>query len=54
VRIKDRKIERVASLTGLKMAVPGLGWIGLAPDSSTISTRDAGGTEIYALDWETR
>ena len=53
VRIKDRKIERVASLTRLKMAGPGLEWIGLTPDGSTISTRDAGGTEIYALDWET-
>jgi serine/threonine protein kinase/Tol biopolymer transport system component len=52
VRIKDRKIERVASLTGMKMAAPSLGWVGLTPDGSTISTRDTGGTEIYALDWE--
>jgi Tol biopolymer transport system component len=53
VGIRDRKIERVASLTRLKMAIPSLGWIGLTPDGTPISTRDRGGTEIYALDWET-
>lgn len=52
VRIKDRKMERVMSLTGLKMSIPSVGWVGLAPDGSPISTRDAGGTEIYALEWE--
>jgi len=53
VRIKDGRVERVASLSGLKMTTASLGWAGLAPDGSLISTRDAGGTEIYALDWET-
>jgi Tol biopolymer transport system component len=51
VGIKDRRMEHLASLK-LKMAPETLGWIGLAPDGSLISTRDAGSTEIYALDWE--
>jgi Tol biopolymer transport system component len=53
VSIDDRKVEQVVSLIGLKMPPSGLGWIGLTPDGALISTRDAGGTEIYALDWET-
>jgi serine/threonine protein kinase/Tol biopolymer transport system component len=52
VSIKDRKVENVTSLIGLKMAPPSLSWVGLAPDGAPISTRDIGGTEIYALDWE--
>jgi len=52
VRIKDRKMERVLSLVGLKMAAPSLSWVGMTPDGSPISTRDAGGREIYALDWD--
>ena len=52
VRIADRHTERLASLSNLKMPVSGLGWIGLTLDASLISTRDAGSTEIYALDWE--
>jgi hypothetical protein len=28
-------------------------WIGVTPDGSLISTREAGSTEIYTLDWET-
>jgi Tol biopolymer transport system component len=52
VYIQDGRLERVASLSRLKAAIPGLGWVGLAPDGSLISTRDSGGTEIYALDWE--
>ena len=53
IGIKDRKVERVLSLSGLTMAAPSLSWVGLAPDGAPISTRDVGGTEIYALDWET-
>jgi len=53
VRIEDRKVERLASLSGVKMAEAGLGWIGLTPDGALISTRDAGTIQIYALDWET-
>jgi hypothetical protein len=52
LRIRDRKLEGLASLKGLRMAPSGLGWIGLTPDGSPISTRDAGSTGIYALDWE--
>jgi Tol biopolymer transport system component len=54
VNIKDRKVEKLASLTGLRMAPASLRWIGLAPDGSLISTRDAGSTEIYRLDWDAR
>jgi Tol biopolymer transport system component len=53
VRIKDGRVERLASLSGLKMAESSMGWIGLTPDGSLIATRDVGSTEIYALDWET-
>jgi dipeptidyl aminopeptidase/acylaminoacyl peptidase len=52
VRIKDARLEGVASLNGLKMASSSLGWVGLSPDGAPIATRDEGGTEIYALDWE--
>ena len=51
VRIKDGKVEQMASISGLKMSPAGLGWIGLTPDGSLISARDAGSSEIYALDW---
>jgi len=53
VRIRDGKVERVLSLSNLKTAEGSLGWLGLTPDGSLISTRDVGSTEIYALDWET-
>jgi Tol biopolymer transport system component len=52
VNIRDRKVESVADFDGLKTPGESLGWIGLAPDDSLISTRDAGSTEIYALNWE--
>ncbi len=52
VRITDKRLERVASLSRLKLAPPSMGWVGLDPDGSLISTRDVGSIEIYALDWE--
>jgi Tol biopolymer transport system component len=52
VGIKGRIVERLASMSGLKMAASSLGWIGLTPDGSLIAARDVGSTEIYALDWE--
>jgi hypothetical protein len=52
VRIRDRRVERVASLTGIKMPAESLGWCGLDPDGRLISLRNTGGTAIYALDWE--
>jgi Tol biopolymer transport system component len=53
VRIHDRKLERLASLKGLRRPWGGIGpWTGLAPDDSLLLTRDIGTQEIYALDWE--
>jgi hypothetical protein len=52
--IADRKLERLASLRGLKFAEHGLGWTGVTPDGSLISTRDVSSSEIYAFDWTTR
>jgi Tol biopolymer transport system component len=52
VRISDRKVERIASLTGIKMTGASLGWCGLDPDGQLISTRNTGGTAVYSLDWE--
>jgi Tol biopolymer transport system component len=52
LRIRDRKLERLASLKDLKWAPSAAFWVGLAPDGSLLSTRDAGTNEIYALDWE--
>ncbi len=45
-------MEPLASLSSIKIAPSSLGWIGLTPDGLLISARDAGSTEIYALDWE--
>ena len=52
VRIKDRKLGRLASLKNLRLAPSGVGWLGLAGDDSLICTRDTSSSEIYALDWE--
>jgi hypothetical protein len=49
---QDRRVEHVVSLKDLTMAPSALGWVGLTPDGSPISTREVGNTEIYALDWE--
>jgi eukaryotic-like serine/threonine-protein kinase len=53
VRIRDRKMERIVSLTGLPRKMGALGpWAGLGPDDSPLVTRDAGFDEIYALNWD--
>jgi serine/threonine protein kinase/Tol biopolymer transport system component len=53
VRVSDRKIEVMASLKDLHRTVGSFGpWSGLAPDGSLLVERDAGASEIYALDWE--
>jgi Tol biopolymer transport system component len=52
VRVSDGKLERLGARNHLKGADWTLGWIGVTPDGALISTRDAGSTEIYALDWE--
>jgi Tol biopolymer transport system component len=51
VRINDHKLEKIASLKGLCLAIGVWGaWCGLAPDDSPLVLRDAGSQEIYALD----
>ncbi len=52
VRISDRKVERVASLNGVRLAgfLAGIGY-GLTPDGDPIILRDTGTEEIYSLDW---
>jgi serine/threonine protein kinase/Tol biopolymer transport system component len=53
LRIRDRNMERIVSLTGLPRKMGALGpWAGLGPDDSPIVTRDAGFDEIYALNWD--
>jgi serine/threonine protein kinase/WD40 repeat protein len=51
VGISDHKMERVASLKGLRRASGPFGpWTGLTPDDSPLVLRDASIQEIYALD----
>jgi Tol biopolymer transport system component len=52
VRIRDRKLERVADLKNPGQARQFLFSFGLAPDDSPLLVRDTGTQEIYALDWE--
>ena len=53
IRIRDRKIELVVSLRNIPRTVGSFGsWSGIAPDGSPLIQRDAGASEIYALDWE--
>jgi len=50
IRIEDRKIEKLASLAGIRTTGSGGTWAAVAPDGSPIILRDLGMTEIYALD----
>jgi serine/threonine protein kinase/Tol biopolymer transport system component len=53
VRLRDRKLERLASLKGVPRTAGTIGtWAGLAPDDSLLVQRDVGANEIYALNWE--
>ncbi len=52
VRIRDRKLERVADLKNFRQTGASGSWLGLAPDDSPLLLRDTGTQEIYALDWE--
>jgi Tol biopolymer transport system component len=53
IRISDRKLERLASLKGVRRLLGSLGeWTGLAPDDSFLLVRDTSSQEIYALDWQ--
>jgi Tol biopolymer transport system component len=52
VRIRDRKLERVADLKNFRQTGYWGFWLGLALDDSPLLLRDTGTQEIYALDWE--
>jgi serine/threonine protein kinase/Tol biopolymer transport system component len=52
VRIRDRKLERVADLKNFQQTGYFSYWLGLAPDDSPLLLRDTGTREIYALDWQ--
>ena len=52
VRIRDRKLERVADLKNFRQAGYFGYWLGMGPDDSPLLLRDTGTQEIYALDWE--
>ena len=52
VRIRDRKLERVADLKNFRQAGFYSIWLGMAPDDSPLLLRDTGTQEIYALDWQ--
>jgi eukaryotic-like serine/threonine-protein kinase len=53
VRIRDRKIERIVSLKEVRRSMGTFApWTAVAPDGSPLLQRDAGASEIYALDWE--
>jgi eukaryotic-like serine/threonine-protein kinase len=54
VRISDRKLERVADLSGVSRpeGVLGSPWFGLAPDDSPLVLRGTSSDEIYALEWQ--
>jgi hypothetical protein len=54
VRIRDRKLERVADLKNFRQAGFWNVWLGMAPDDSPLLLRDTGTQEIYALDWQAR
>jgi Tol biopolymer transport system component/predicted Ser/Thr protein kinase len=51
LRVRDRKVERVADLKGLPITGRYGFWLGLAPDDSPLLLHDAGSQDIYALDW---
>jgi serine/threonine protein kinase/Tol biopolymer transport system component len=52
VRLRDRKIERVADLKNFRETGFYSVWLSLAPDDSPLLLRDTGTQEIYSLDWE--
>jgi len=52
IRIRDRRLERVADLKNFRQTGYWSFWLGLAPDDSPLLLRDIGTKEIYALDWQ--
>ena len=55
IRLRDRKVEEVASLSGVRQGgrLAGLQF-SLAPDESPVLLRDTGTQEIYSLNWQSR
>jgi Tol biopolymer transport system component len=52
IRIRDRKVDRIASLAGIQRVVEGIGvWMGLAPDRSLLILRDVEGSELNSWEW---
>jgi len=52
IRVADKRIERIASLSGIQRTIWKIGaWIGLTPDGSLLTLRELQGTEIYAWDF---
>jgi hypothetical protein len=51
LRIADRKLEKLVSLKGIRLASQ-FGWMALTLDDSPLVLRDVGTQEIYALDWQ--
>jgi eukaryotic-like serine/threonine-protein kinase len=49
VRISDRKVEKVTSYRDFRRGKGGV-WLGMAPDGSPLTLRDASTQEVYALD----
>jgi serine/threonine protein kinase/Tol biopolymer transport system component len=52
IRIRDRRIERVADLKDFRQTGFYTQWLGMAPDDSPLLLRDIGTQDIYALDWQ--
>jgi Tol biopolymer transport system component len=54
VQVKNRKVERVASLKDVKRPTSQSwgSWTGLAPDDAPLALRDISTYEIYAFDWQ--
>jgi Tol biopolymer transport system component len=52
VRLRDHRVEDVASLKNMRQTGFFGPWSGLAPDDSPMLLRDAGTQELYALDWQ--
>src|SRR5580658_3781813 len=52
IRIADKHIDRVASLSGYRRVEGGIGvWLGLTPDGSLLIVSEVQGSEIYAWDF---
>lgn len=51
IRVADKHIERVASLSGYRRPTGGIGvWLGMTPDGSLLIVSEVQGSEIYAWD----